>query len=112
MEEFEHLSGRRETHEAAPLLERERGNPVGDKPVLAIVQTEAWMASNFEEEFAVAAEVDEFLFARMANGNTAEDKRSGIICKLLLSVIALFTDESDGFELLEAAFGDMDLRQE
>lgn len=71
-----------------------------------------WMASNFEKEFAITAEVGELPLARAAKGNTTEDKRSGIIDKLLLSVITLFTDESDGLELLKAAFGDMDLRQE
>lgn len=68
------------------------------------------MTGDFEKELAVATKVGEFLLERAANRNAAQDKRPGVIGKFLFAVIALFADESDGFELLEASSGDMDLR--
>lgn len=70
------------------------------------------MTGDFEKEFAVAAEVDEFLLARTAKRDAIEIKRTGVIRKFLLAVVPLFADESDGFELPDAAFGNMDLWQE
>lgn len=100
MEEVEHLGGTSKADNPAAPAQGQGGNPNCDEPVLAVRKTKLRVADNLEEEFAVAADVRSGISRRASQGKAAQDERVGMKSALLSAGLALFANESNGFELL------------
>jgi hypothetical protein len=63
------------------------------------------MADDIQSKLAVAAGVSQLVRWGTPQGNTAENERSGVVGDLLFAVTAFLTNEADGIELFDFAFG-------
>jgi hypothetical protein len=105
-EEVEHLGPSAETDAPASLAKSEGGHPDGNETVLAKWETELRMAGDLEEEPAVASGVKQLTFGRPTEGKPTKDEWPGVEGQVLGSFLPLFSDEPNGFELLEAVLSD------
>ena len=62
------------------------------------------MAIDLEEELSVVPGVDELVLGRATEGNAAQYEWPGIVGKLLIALVAFFSDNGDRFEITKSEF--------
>lgn len=110
-EEVQHLGRGAETNGPASLAESECGDPYWYETVLAKGKAKFRMPGDLKEELAVSSSVQQLFFGWPAERETAKDKWPGVERQVLAMIVALLSDELDGFELLETALCNSDGRQ-
>lgn len=103
------LGGAFEADNALSLAQGECGEPDWDQTVLSIGKPEARVGSDFEEEAAVSASVNELVGERPAQGKPTEHKGTGVVSNYLLSIFTLLADHLDVLEFLDSLLGDTKL---
>ena len=111
-EEGEHLGGALKADDPAFLFQGERCNPNGDEPVLTEGQTVVGVAEYLKEKFAAVPRVCQLIFQWAAQGQTAQNEWPGVERKFLPAAHSLFTNQADGFYLLESPLGDAKSRED
>jgi hypothetical protein len=64
------------------------------------------MCCDFQEEIAVAPDVDELVFGWLTQREAAENEGARIVTDLLPAMFSLVPDELNGVELFEPPLGD------
>jgi hypothetical protein len=109
-EEVQDLGGALEMYDAALLAEREGRDPDRDEPVLAEGKAEVRMRDDMKEEASVSPFVNQLILGKRTERNSAKYKWPSIERDTLLSLLAMFPDVADRFQLLESPFRDPELR--
>ena len=65
------------------------------------------MGGDLEKEASIVPGINELVARRAPQGNAAKHEGSSVVAKLLSPDLALLSNELDGFDLLEASFGDL-----
>jgi hypothetical protein len=105
--ELKDLGGAYKANGSVLLHDREGGKPGRDQAILSVGQSESGMGGDFEKEAAVATGVQELVAPRPPQRNAAKHEGPSVVAKLLSRELTLLSNELDGFDLLEASFGDL-----
>lgn len=111
VKEAEHFRSGSKSYGPALLLQRERGYPDRNEPVLTEWNSEIRMGNEMEKEFAVAAAMNKLGRWWAAERQATQDEWPGMESDLLTAAFSLFSDKADRFELLEFPFRDAEVRK-
>jgi len=105
LEEFEDFGGALEMDGATLLFHGEGCDPDRNETILTERQTEVWVSRHLKDELAIPAAMDQLASGRPTERDAAKDEWPGIEPELLFCLVALFSNQGDGIQLLQTLLG-------